>query len=427
MANEFDIDALLDQALGNIHSDSNKDSSSNGLQSSSESVASQEIGSQVVNSGFDSANDQELNGSTTISATGNGHAPTNSQDIFHPQQDRASAKSKLQELRAEIANASKTFNLDDALNASFSPADTSVNSNGNSLAFEDIVNSYNQPKSSTPAPTFPSLDENTVSDINSNTAADNLQVVSAYSAGLDAETAGIESALDNVLGTSESGVLNADDQVTYADPTPMVSADADIDKLLAAEFDEDVTVSPKAKTPPPPPVQTHPVPPTPVVVPPQVVPEVVAPSRQIKMEPSIPKYVAEEGVLATPPPKVGVSASSNSSSVEDLLNGILDEASTGTANTDTISGSGPNKQQLKRDAVMNEFQNMASAAKQPSPPPPPVVSSTKKTYAFPKKNVSEPETSDSMNTSANQSVDEPYIGMQPIISKKGTVRKLGKK
>ena len=189
------------------------------------------------------------------------------------------------------------------------------------------------------------------------------------------------------------------------------------------EFDDDFPAS-FASAPPPPPAVSAPPPPPPVVSPPPPPPviapqEVRPPINLPHPQPAIPKYVAEEGVLATPPPITG-SEVSLSDGVDDMLNGLLDDMK-----------SGQNRQQNRRDAVMSEFNSMAATSKASTPPPAPANSNIrppKKTYAFPKQN-----TTDSQQLSEQPAIEDdsqdnqPLIGMQPIIIKKGTVKKLKRK
>ena len=272
MANEFDIDALLDQALGNIHPDANKgnDDKSVSENETVSTVSNVETAAPVLNPNND-LQSGELRQSS----------------------DRASTKSKLQELRTEIANASKSFNFDDTLNAAFSEkSNTQPNSdrvfdigdsqgniisNGqspdikkidvpnpvvqedwtNNFNPEDIVNNFNQPKLAVQdlngsQDAFVSNNGNQGNSNNGNTAeiigAPELKAFSDNGSKVELKHESIESALDNVLGVSENSVLQAENSTQ--ENVAIVSSDVDIDKLLAAEFDEDFSAS-FASAPPP--------------------------------------------------------------------------------------------------------------------------------------------------------------------------------
>jgi hypothetical protein len=149
-------------------------------------------------------------------------------------------------------------------------------------------------------------------------------------------------------------------------------------------------------------------------------------TRQTDGRPAIPKYVADENVLVTPPPLVGANSVTNTqagSELESLLNDVLDAAS------DT-------KNKAIQSSVMNEF-NMMANVKKSSESEINVSSvqqnsnsrSTKKTYAFPNRSQTSIEDRSTEIADSNVPVEEvlPSIGMQPIIIKKGTVKKLKKK
>jgi hypothetical protein len=149
-------------------------------------------------------------------------------------------------------------------------------------------------------------------------------------------------------------------------------------------------------------------------------------TRQTDGRPAIPKYVADENVLVTPPPLVGANSVTNTQAgneLESLLNDVLDAAS------DT-------KNKAIQSSVMNEFNVMANVKKSSeseinvsSVQQNSNLRSTKKTYAFPNRSQISIEDSSTEIADSNVPVDEvlPSIGMQPIIIKKGTVKKLKKK